>query len=775
MELRVYAFWAINAPLEFEAMAAQLAEMARDGFDGVVFHPRFYPNVPEYLGDEYLAIVSRLILQAKRLGLAFWIYDENGWPSGTVGGALLRKHPEDVQLWADLVDAEPGECLTTFERDGKQWWVALRRGVGVDYLRPRLAQHFIAMTYDRYRTGLAPEAFAHVTAMFSDEPEFGLGHAKEALSNFGAIPWTERLPALWAARYRGAITDHLADIFLGGDGPARIRFWELLTDQFCSAFITPLNDWCARHGLRFTAHVKGEEHPLFQVPTSGSCHQVFRHLSLPAIDALERFPSGHFFPRQLASAAAQFGNGDCMVEAFGGAGWGATPEDLERYLGWLTGHGINHVVLHLYQYRLTSHAIRDWPASIPNGLSWRAAFPELLRRVRARAANVDRSADTLVIAPYRAIMASWNPVEFLDTNNHNAATHPDSPAGRTNRAFLNLIGAVQASGARYHVADERTVDELGAIKSGTLHIGPCRYKHVILADGACCATDVSPLVIPIPNRAQPRPQPATHPAVAAPITWRPANISGNRLVLDVTSTAGGLHHARFTVSSTSPVDVALLTADPTEDLTLNGSPIAPGTPTSASPGTNLVSLRCANGEPHSILHVVGAFRAMSQSPWSPGPNGTRSTLGPFHLEPPTPSNPRDLLASGVPFGADSVTVRGTVVIPVGSTRLSIPARADCAHLTAAGRDLGWAWGPDWSWLLPPEVVGKACDLLLKLVPSTFNLHGPHHHIDGDRHVVSPGQFEYVRNFADRPDAPECTRVPEWHFRPFGIDTEVFFG
>jgi hypothetical protein len=78
-------------------------------------------------------------------------------------------------------------------------------------------------------------------------------------------------------------------------------------------------------------------------------------------------------------------------------------------------------------------------------------------------------------------------------------------------------------------------------------------------------------------------------------------------------------------------------------------------------------------------------------------------------------------------------------------------------------------------LLPPEVVGKACDLLLKLVPSTFNLHGPHHHIDGDRHVVSPGQFEYVRNFADRPDAPECTRVPEWHFRPFGIDTEVFFG
>ena len=120
-----------------------------------------------------------------------------------------------------------------------------------------------------------------------------------------------------------------------GCGEARVKFWELLTDVFCESFIAPLNEWCRSHGKRFTAHVKGEEHPLFQIPTSGSCHQVFQNIALPGIDALERFPSGHFFPRQVASVAQQFGNGECMVECFGGAGWGASPQDFENYLCWL--------------------------------------------------------------------------------------------------------------------------------------------------------------------------------------------------------------------------------------------------------------------------------------------------------------------------------------------------------------------------------------------------------------------------------------------------------
>ncbi len=327
MNLRFYSLWSINAPLEELKLCEQLDLLRRLGFDGAVFHPRFYPNVPPYLSDQYMAVLSRIILHAKSIGMEFWIYDEDGWPSGTVGGQLLKLHPQDRQQWADLVTDAPQDSLASFEIAGKRWHLARRHGTGVDYLNPDLAKHFLQMTHERYRQGLEPAAFEHVSTFFCDEPEFGLGHAYDHLSPNGSIPWTPQLPHRYQERYGQPLDAVLPLLFFPGEGSrqARVQFWELLTDLFCQAFIDPIDQWCHRHGKRFTAHVKGEEHPLFQVPMVGSCHQVFQHLGLPGIDALERFPSNHFFPRQVASAAQQFGNGDCMAEAFGAHGWGSDP------------------------------------------------------------------------------------------------------------------------------------------------------------------------------------------------------------------------------------------------------------------------------------------------------------------------------------------------------------------------------------------------------------------------------------------------------------------
>lgn len=437
--MKFLSLWAINAALEERELCRQLDEMRALGYDGTVFHPRFYPNRPPYLSTDYLTILSKVILHAKSLGMEFWIYDENGWPSGTAGGELLKRHPDCRQQWR--------------QADG-----TIRYGDGVDYLNPDLARHFLEMTYDRYRLGLFPEAWDHVTTFFSDEPEFGLGHAYDSLSPEGAVPWTTGMTESW---------------FDTGD---RVRYWESLTDRFCESFIQPINEWCRKHGKRFTAHVKGEEHPLFQVPMVGSCHQVFRHLGLPGIDALERFPSGHFFPRQVASVAQQFGNGECMVECFGGAGWGATPEDFECYLSWLAGHGLTHFVVHLWQYSLTPHAIQDWPASHGH-LNWREVTPLIFEKIRRLPAPPP--ADTLVIAPYRGIMAEFEPRELLEMNIHNASTYADTPAGRINRRFLDLLDQVHRSGAAYHVCDERTVEECGVWEEGVLRIGNCSYSRVI--------------------------------------------------------------------------------------------------------------------------------------------------------------------------------------------------------------------------------------------------------------------------------------------------------
>ena len=57
-QLRFYTLWAINAPLDEQELCRQLDQMRAFDYDGAVFHPRFYPNTPPYLGDEYLAILS---------------------------------------------------------------------------------------------------------------------------------------------------------------------------------------------------------------------------------------------------------------------------------------------------------------------------------------------------------------------------------------------------------------------------------------------------------------------------------------------------------------------------------------------------------------------------------------------------------------------------------------------------------------------------------------------------------------------------------------------
>ena len=223
MSPRFYTLWAINGPLEQLRMRRQLDQFRAAGLDGVVFHPRFYPGNPPYLSAPYFDQVSEAILHARSIGLTFWLYDENGWPSGTAGGQLLRQFPEYAQRWAGLFTRRTDGCLLEFEHDGKSWCVAERIGAGIDYLAPEPCKQFIKMTYEGYRRGLAPEAFEYVEAFFSDEPEFGLGHVYDALPPDGAIPWTPRLPQLYRERHGDDLIPLLPALFFGIDGHEEVR------------------------------------------------------------------------------------------------------------------------------------------------------------------------------------------------------------------------------------------------------------------------------------------------------------------------------------------------------------------------------------------------------------------------------------------------------------------------------------------------------------------------------------------------------------------------
>ena len=78
-------FWLRNDVLERETLFRQLRDMDSVGAKNVWILPvptDFRPNSmktnlqPEYLSEEYLAILDDLVAEMKRLGMRLWLYDD---------------------------------------------------------------------------------------------------------------------------------------------------------------------------------------------------------------------------------------------------------------------------------------------------------------------------------------------------------------------------------------------------------------------------------------------------------------------------------------------------------------------------------------------------------------------------------------------------------------------------------------------------------------------------------------------------------------------------
>lgn len=133
---RYYTFWSINGPLQRDRLRRQLADFKAAGLHGVVFHPRYYCGIPPYLSDDYLAHVTDTIRHARELGLKFWLYDENGWPSGTGDGKVLAKYPDSGAVRLDLSRERTPESIGEFHTDAANRLVPDRTHVPAWHFKP---------------------------------------------------------------------------------------------------------------------------------------------------------------------------------------------------------------------------------------------------------------------------------------------------------------------------------------------------------------------------------------------------------------------------------------------------------------------------------------------------------------------------------------------------------------------------------------------------------------------------------------------------------------
>jgi len=228
--------------------------------------------------------------------------------------------------------------------------------------------------------------------------------------------------------------------------------------------------------------------------------------------------------------------------------------------------------------------------------------------------------------------------------------------------------------------------------------------------------------------------------------------------------------ANFTADAR--VELSLHFADAVSNVRLNNRDVSNDLLVRCAPGANTVHFKC-EVEQQPFAWLTGLFLIQSLTQFMPGPGATVATKGPLTLRPPAGFRPDDLIASGFPFCRNPITVVGEIDLPATLSDLSLlDVHADCVRVFVDDLEIGWCWGPNWRVQPPKPLCAGRHHIRLDLVPSTFNFYGPHHHIDGDPHVVSPAQYQYIRNFADRVDAPTCTRSEWWHFKCFGFSGRI---
>jgi hypothetical protein len=90
---RPQPFWFINHDLDRAEIVRQVQMMHEKGVGGFIFHAR-HGLGDAFMTQPWLEALAAACAEAEKLGMVVWLYDEDNWPSGTMGGRLTKAHPE---------------------------------------------------------------------------------------------------------------------------------------------------------------------------------------------------------------------------------------------------------------------------------------------------------------------------------------------------------------------------------------------------------------------------------------------------------------------------------------------------------------------------------------------------------------------------------------------------------------------------------------------------------------------------------------------------------
>ena len=492
-------FWN-NTAVDIEGVTSQLHGMVeKDGYGGCAIIPFGRNFRPEYLSDGYMRIYAAAVAAADSLGAKMSLYDEYGFPSGSMGFSnadgvprFKDAHPENTIRRLDKFEKavgcgetveialdtllntfrypSPVEAVSTLDGtlmaaaaydaesrssigirdcicDGKLTWTAPDHG------------DWTVMVFKCFEDGkprvnyLDPEA---AELFIRDVHEryhslFGDRFGTVITSTFFDEPtmyyaqgrmWTERFNDEFRARC-GMESDafYPALWYDIGESTSAVRnmMYGVHSALYAEGFTKTIAEWAESHGIASTGH-QDQEEIANTTGVSGDLMLHGRYMTVPGIDKIGGDRPAELFYKVVSSSAANWDKTEVMSETFGAMG-NIPVEEMYRIAIEQYTKGITNLIPHAVWYD-------DTDVTFLPELSWRnplysgelPAFNAFLSRLRYVLARPGR---------HVADIAMLYPVQT-------------QYAGHTFDGELGPIrGSVKVEGTDYPEVSRILTDELG--------------------------------------------------------------------------------------------------------------------------------------------------------------------------------------------------------------------------------------------------------------------------------------------------------------------------
>lgn len=385
-------FWN-NTEVDAEGVSFQLRQMVeKDGYGGCAILP-FGPNFrPDYLGKDYMALYARAVEVADSLGAHMSLYDEYGFPSGSMGfsngdgvprfmdahpGKTLKRldrHETPVECGRtaeiDLTNLEGGlmavaaydsenhlsESLRNFVQDGRLVWTAPERGnwkvmvfecvvdgkPRVDYLDPEAARLFVEDTHEKYFSTFGSKFGSVVTSTFFDEPTMYYAQGRM---------WTDRFNDEFRVRYNmepDAFYPALWYDIGEKTAAARNMMYGLHSALYAEGFMKTVADWAEAHGISSTGH-QDQEEIANTTCVSGDLMLDGKYMTMPGIDKIGGDRPAELFYKVVSSSALNWDKAEVMSETYGAMG-NIPVDEMYRIAIEQYAKGITNLIPHAVWY-----------------------------------------------------------------------------------------------------------------------------------------------------------------------------------------------------------------------------------------------------------------------------------------------------------------------------------------------------------------------------------------------------------------------------------------